>query len=354
MSKKILFWVGYSKSPWNGHNSYGLAGSEIATLNVAEGLANYGHEVVVAGEVQTGQCNGVTWLDIPTFLRVYSSKPDWFNEVIGVNYIHFIKYAELANQNKARKTFWLHNTEYHEWFEGSILENHKDLLDQIDCMVTPSGWSRDYIKDNMLPPYYSGMNIAIPNGIHSENFKAEVAKKPNSFIWSSAIDRGLVNLLNQWPKIKGNLQGATLDVYWPKYSEGFAEMSWIKENQSKLEALGVTFHGTVSQADLHIAMQKAEYWMYLTGYEETFCITALEMAAAGVLCITTNVAALTETVESGIIIQYSDDETMFNQAIELLMMSNKELLGKATKDNKEKAKMSTWNEVSSKWHDYLV
>jgi len=43
---------------------------------------------------------------------------------------------------------------------------------------------------------------------------------------------------------------------------------------------------------------KSEYWLHPTDYEETYCITALEMQYAKVIPITTKVAALNEVIAS--------------------------------------------------------
>ena len=112
--------------------------------------------------------------------------------------------------------------------------------------------------------------------------------------------------------------------------------------------------GSVSQLELHTAMQKATYWMYLTHYEETFCITAIEMMAAGVLPICTNVAALKEVVDSGIILDKAPYETLFKDAIKLLKQLDTGLKDKAIESGKKTTKLRTWNAVASKWYELIT
>ena len=63
---------------------------------------------------------------------------------------------------------------------------------------------------------------------------------------------------------------------------------------------GVTVHGRVSHTDLAKAMAKTQVWAYPTEFEEIHCITALKAQEAGCYPVTTNVAALDETVQSGV------------------------------------------------------
>jgi len=87
-------------------------------------------------------------------------------------------------------------------------------------------------------------------------------------------------------------------------------------------------------------MLKAEYWCYVTDYEETYCITALEMQYAKVLPIVTKVAALTETVNSGILLERS--ETNWDDVIQILGTLGEELKTKSIEAAFQWAKKQTW------------
>lgn len=363
----LLFWVGYSAKPWDGNTDTGLGGTDIAVINIAEGLASYGYKVTVAGQVKNSHINNVEWIDIPNFEAKYSAMPNHFDVVIGVSYLHFIKYALDNNQNKAKFIFWMHNPDYHLWYNGVELENHLELLSKIDLFLTPSNWSAKYVLENVISPNTEALQdfgiisqqvTYIPNGINLNNFKANVSKDPNKFIWSSAVDRGLSRLLMEWPRIKEIMPEATLDVYYPEYSNPHADNSWnnIEGIQTLLETykdLGVTDMGSVSQSELHMAMMKATYWMYLTRYDETFCITALEMMAAGVLPICSNHAALGELVVDGVVLESDEYETMYQQAIEILPVLNREIIQMATDSAKERAKKYTWDIATHMWHNLI-
>ena len=133
-------------------------------------------------------------------------------------------------------------------------------------------------------------------------------------------------------------------------SLGFA-YSIATPNDYDCSHANIRCYGTVSQLQLHKAMLLAEYWCYLTDYEETFCITAVEMQYAKVLPIVTKVAALGETVRSGIIL--NNVETKWKTAVEILSKLSGGIKQKSIEDSFQWAKLQTWNNVSHKWNTFL-
>ena len=88
---KILFWTGYNSPLYDGDTQTGLGGTEVGIINVSKGLAAYGHKVTVSGQVKnSGMVDNVEWIDIDSFMAKYSTKENYFDIVIGVNYIHFL------------------------------------------------------------------------------------------------------------------------------------------------------------------------------------------------------------------------------------------------------------------------
>jgi len=384
---RILIWSGYRFERWNGSSKDGLGGTETAILEVAERLVAYGHEVTVAGEVHTtiqdskhlsnfnperrGKINGVSWLATEDFeIRIQYKDWDYYDVVIGVNYLHFLKYCEDVGIDPKYKWFWMHNTDYEPYYKDNLLENTSDIFDKIQLIVTPSPWAGLRIMDDIITPVanenggWKGSVQSITNGINIEDFFYNTKDKdPNKFIWSSAVDRNLTHLLDNWHKIREVMPEATLDIYYPKYSSphNFADQTWFNYEGvvDKMDALydhGVRDMGSVSKEELYAAMAKASYWMYLTHYEETFCITALEMQMSEVLCIVSDQAALKTTVESGIIIPTADHDVMFDQAAGILntLKQHPDLRAKALADAKQEAKEKTWDIAAAAWHDTLM
>ena len=80
-----------------------------------------------------------------------------------------------------------------------------------------------------------------------------------------------------------------LKVCTPEYGR-----QYIQEN---FDTSKFNYLGSLGRQALYQQMSKAKYWYYPTDYEETFCITALEMLAHGVIPIINDpIAGLKETL----------------------------------------------------------
>ena len=359
MSNRIVFFAGYSSSKWNA-NTQLPGGSEVAVANISKNLALRGNDVWVAGDVIEADIDGVKFRSYNSFVDEFKNRPDYFDFIVGVNYIHFEQYAEESNQLRAHTVFYLHNTEYFPYYRGELIENHLEQFKNIKTILCVSHWQAEYLMNNLLDGDCEGNElVVINNGINHREFTYDVQKDPNKFIWSSAIDRGLDSLLDNWHKVREFMPEATLDIYYPKYSDPRGNWSEtvgprILEKIEKVKHLGVNDIGTVSQDKLHLAMCKASYWMYLTDYEETFCITALEMSEAGVLKITTDTAALAERNKNGICIprkNHENIETIYDEAIKLMKVAPSSLNEKAIEAAKIENKIYTWDATSQFFHE---
>jgi glycosyltransferase involved in cell wall biosynthesis len=128
-----------------------------------------------------------------------------------------------------------------------------------------------------------------------------VEKIPNKFIYSSFPNRGLLQLLQMWPKIYENYPDASLHIYadvngkWVNSVEGDL-MVKIRELLSLLTNHNINYHGWVNKSELADAWKTSEYWFYPCTFMETFCLTAVEAALSKTLAITNGLAALQNTV----------------------------------------------------------
>lgn len=180
-------------------------------------------------------------------------------------------------------------------------------------------------------------------------------KRPNSVGYFSAYYRGLETLLNLWPKIRQEVPTATLDVYygWESWIafEGEDEFYYKMEDKfKKLKKHGVTVHGRVSHVELAKAMKEIQVWAYPTEFPEIHCITALKAQEAWCYPVVTTVAALNETVQSGVKIEsraISRDEYKQGQFI------------KAVVDGLKNKKLgipvpgTDWQDVAKSWADFI-
>lgn len=341
---RILIYVGYQSPYFNPDTlkKSGLGGTEIACLNIANELKKFGHTIVVSGDVIPGMFNGIEWIHTTQCHQKYFNQ---FDAIISASYLHVA--LEFESYTKAKIIFWAHNTDFHPWWKGEEIENAVDLLNsnKIDQVVCLTEWHKDQWHSKYGT---TGIEI-IGNGIVTSSFIGTPAKIKNRFIFSSAPERGLVDLLKNWSRILQIKPDATLEVFSPSYS--IDQLDNSLEIKELLEQTGIIVRGNVSQVELHDSMLRAEYWMYLTDYEETYCITALEMQYAKVLPIVTTVAALNETVNSGI--KLTRDETNWDVAIQILNELGPELKAKTIDAAYNWSKMQTWSERSYDWNNLL-
>ena len=336
----ILIYTGYQPEPYNANTlkHKGLGGTEQCCIFLSKYFKNFGWNVVVGGNVIEDTIDGIQWLTNQTIHKTMFNK---FDVIIGVSYIHFMK--EFENYN-CKKIFWVHNTDYYEWWKGKKMANHRELLNSpdLDKIVCLTNWHKNQwsSKYNLSLDKFK----VIGNGIEVNMFNKKIKKQLGKIIWSSAPERGLHELLNNWKNIKSVIPHAELHVFTPSYS-----IEQFNNIRSELE--DVHFRGNVSPSKLHDEMLSSEYWFYLTSYEETYCITAIEMQLAGVFPIVTNVAALGENVINGLIV--NDKNNKWNMALSNIKNINKKIKNNIIKENIKLSKQKTWLIRSMEWRELI-
>jgi glycosyltransferase involved in cell wall biosynthesis len=191
----ILIYTGYQTNPYNSNTlkEKGLGGTEQCCIYLAKYLKNFGWNIVVGGSVIEDTIEGIQWLTTETIHKIMFNR---FDVIIGVSYIHFLKEFEKYN---CKKIFWAHNTSYFPWWNGVEIKNHINLLneDSLDKIVCLTNWH----KNQWANKYNIDLDKieVIGNGIEADVFKAKIKRQTNKFIWSSAPERGLKELLNNMP-----------------------------------------------------------------------------------------------------------------------------------------------------------
>ena len=311
---KIVFCIGYANPQWNAltWQEKGIGGSEYCVIKLSEQLAKHGHEVYVIGDVEGAWINRVTYINLNSVLNRGNERGsnslaftdvDW---VIGVNYIAFTKIMDDNSFKFSKAMFWAHNEYWHNWYKGEELEDKgKEILEdeRLKAIICVSEWQVEHINlkraealgyiPSQLPTYIQVISNAIdPNDWENIN----VPKVRNSFIYSSATDRGLDWILNGlWDRIYYAMPDSTLTICTPPYNE-----KWGYE-PPKLP--GVTWLGALPPRKLYEQISKSEYWLYPSQYPETYCITALEMMLGGVKICSTNTGNLNTLLKNrGVIV----------------------------------------------------
>ena len=198
-----------------------------------------------------------------------------------------------------------------KWHLNNILRVHPWLIGAEVKDYSGPGWEITHRDTKYNQPVFGSNDkcnkkpliAIIPDGIIPERFNMVDNKKfVDRYIWSSAPDRGLKELLDMWPNIRSNWPDAELRIFYGwEYYDKWTVNNEMREFKSKILKLckqpGVTWVGRVSQSKLAEEFMSSSQWLYPPHpFRETCCITALECQAAMVLCFYRRNGALPETI----------------------------------------------------------
>lgn len=183
------------------------------------------------------------------------------------------------------------------------------VRDRIDAVLLHSDWqTRTMCDQSGFPIARTGiMNLGVDLG----SFAGTEPRRRKRLIYSSAPLRGLSLLPRIFARVRERHPDAELHVFagLGTYagSSGAYHQRWRDDwvaLAGTLEATtGCTVHGNVPQRQLAREFMRSAVLVYPNTFNETFCITAAEAQAAGCAIVTSDRAALPETVgEAGILI----------------------------------------------------
>jgi len=293
----IAFVADGNWNPWTGRDilKKGMGGSETYIIELARWIqASSKYNVFVF-------CN--------------CSKSEIFE---GVTYLHLQEYSSFIFNNQIHTAIISRYSEYVPLTLEGFVENVYLVLHDLGptgCVIPMNPklkkvicltkWHEQYFLQNY--PTFQGRTDSFYYCIDESRFKPSL-KVNNSFIYSSFPNRGLLPLLQMWPKITQVLPNATLNIYSDINGQWVNEVA--KEQMEEIRRIlnsgiqGVIVHGWVSKQELADAWSKASVWLYPCIFQETFCLTALEAAASKTLAIAPPLAALQETVgDRGVLLE---------------------------------------------------
>ena len=225
---------------------------------------------------------------------------------------------------------------------------------EVDTFLVKSRWHR-----SLYPEIPDKQFATVGNGIVHNQISHSRLKRPHSAGYFSSYDRGLETLLTLWPQIRAQVPDATLDIYygWDLFDNMHANnpaQQQVKQKMlqqlQELASQGVREHGRVGHGQLARAMEQISIWLYPTEWPETFCITALKTAEAGMQQVCTDVGALRETAPDATIVDsqhiYTDEPAQ--QAF--VKASVEALLHPQASHPPDKR---YWSDVADKWDDIL-
>ncbi len=176
---------------------------------------------------------------------------------------------------------------------------------RIDSVVSVSEWQKNKIakEENLVDhPCW----IVSSNGIDMNEFTDYTDLKQNICIHTSTPERGLGLLLDMWPEIHDRVSEKTIAPSLHLFSSFYGWGVTKEENENmckelyakakELEGYCVINHIHADSVSLRQYQQEAEFFLYPTNFNETYCISLTEVMAAGCIPIISNRAAPAERV----------------------------------------------------------
>ena len=342
---------------WTGRDilTKGVGGSETYIIEMARYIQQHGFfNVVVFCKCKTTDLfEGV----------VYYSLNKYFS-FISENVIHtciisrFSEYLPVSLDSRIEN---IHMVIHDLTPSGVVIPIHPKLK-KVFCLTE---WHVEHmslvfpqLKDRLVPFYY-GIDF---DKFGSVNNYSEI-KIPYKFIYSSFPNRGLLQLLQMWPKIINIQPLACLHIYsdvdgkWVNSVEG-EQMKLIRGLLNNYKNLNIHNHGWVGKKELADAWLTSDIWLYPCTFKETFCLTALEAAITKTFVVCPNLAALNNTVGNRGVIVDGDatTETWQNLTIDLLFnyLNNVNTKMELINKNYEWAKTLSWKAQSEKLLDRYI
>ena len=270
----------------------GLGGSETAAVRLAEALSELGHTVTVYGQVEQCAFKQVGFRHYSTF------DPTRFRDGVILSRVPHLLTSSI---NTPRKVLWMHDTDY-----GPALT--QEAADAADAIFVLSDWHRGHVLETY--PFTEGKLRVTSNAIVPAYFEGDApTRNPQRAIYSSSPDRGLDFLLEIWPEVRKIHADAELTYcyasVYDQVAEQVPEIAAFRDRIQKLaDQPGVINLGAMPQQELARYMRSCGVWLSPgwstpsdVRFHETYCIGAVEAAAAGCARVMSAWGALAERDE---------------------------------------------------------
>ena len=272
----ILFYCPF-KFSLSSKNIKSLGGIESLNIELTKYLSNSNNKIYLASFCKKKfKQNNLTNIPITELQdKKFNVK---FDKIVSSND------PNIFNYSKNSKNFlWLHNK----------LPVEKALRKKKFFSIIRNRISAIFVSNYLLRKttniYNFKQRIVIPNFLDPSfsNIKLCINKKPY-FIWSVQRDKGLEEVIDIW-----------INNINPKYKKlklfifGINKTNLGKYNLKKLTNFNIFYKGRVNKTIL-INFYKKSMGMICLGYDETFCLNAIESYACGMPIITFGHTALAE------------------------------------------------------------
>jgi len=352
--KSVVFHATDTVKGWSPNNIRGVgniigSGSEVMTCNLAREIAKLGYRVFVFGSFNCedtyninteGLYDNVQYIDCKYYFEfIHKYHIDYLivsRDVSNLYYLDSIDNVYL----------WVHDIRpLASNTNNKSIQIHGKKFKKILCLCK---WHRNFIKKSYKLPNNNSLDIT-RNAIDYSRFDKTVERQPYRFIYASGADRGLEYLVYMFEKIKKIYINAELHI--------FSNIKILPDLAKKIiqEKDYMVLHEKVSQEQIAIEFLKSDVFLYPTDFQETYCITALEAQAAGLLCVTTDIGALPEIIgDRGIVVKGDiNNECVQDEMIKKLqfVMDNADIKTRLCQKSVEWAKQQTYIHLGREWRD---
>jgi len=343
-------------SQWTGRDilTKGIGGSETYIIEMAKYIQQNGYFQVIVF------CN-CPFIDV--FEGVIYYPLEKYFEFVRENVIHtcivsrFSEYLPVAFKSHIENVYMV----IHDLTPSGLVIPIDPKLKKIFCLTE---WHVEHMSiafpslKHLLVPFYYGVDV------NKFNINTPINKIPYKFIYSSFPNRGLLQLLQMWPKIYKKEPRASLHIYsdvngeWVNNVAG-EQMVQIKQLLLDFKGMNIFYHGWVNKQELSTAWLTSDIWFYPCTFMETFCLTALEAALSNTFAVCSNLAALQNTVGNrGILIDGDPTSELWqDNAINVLFhsMNNLQLKNNLLNRNYLWAKNMSWkNQANLLLEKYII
>ena len=192
--------------------------------------------------------------------------------------------AKVFNLIKSkRKILWLHNKlQIEKAFRKKQL--FPILFNKIEAVFVSK-----FLNNITSKLYFFKKRIIIPNFLphifNGQNDLSNTDFKRKKIVWSVQREKGLKKIIEIWIKKINKLQpDSELHIF-----------TTSKLNIDNLKKFNVYFHGKISRKRL-LNFYKQSFGMICLGYDETFCLNAIEAMKMGLPVISLGETALNELI----------------------------------------------------------
>ena len=182
---------------------------------------------------------------------------------------------------------WLHNK-----LQIEKAFRKKQIIPILKNKITAI-FNSKYLFKNTSVLFFFKKKIVIPNFLSNEfnNIKINYKRKPY-FVWSVQRTKGLFDVINTWiNQINPNHKTLKFFIFGVSYKE-FKKLGF-----KNLQKYNIYFKGRVPKSKLIRYYQKS-MGMICLGYDETFCLNAIEAFACGLPIVTFGLTAVSELINS--------------------------------------------------------